>query len=145
MVQYTNNTKKLLQTAEPGQGAVYREEGSKPRPREIESANWLVNYLGGDVRFLAESREQGIETADITWRGGLLEMKHLGGNLNTLRRKIGRGLQQSQGNGLLIDTTNMRFAVDDILSTAIDAMSTYKGRYLILIKDDELIGYIHRK
>ena len=145
MTQYINNTQKLLQTAQPKQGIVYQEEGSKPRPREIESAKWLVNHLGGDVQFLAESKEQGIEMADIKWRGSLLEMKHLGGNLNTLRRKIGRGLQQSQGEGLLIDTSDMRFAIDDILSTAIDAMNTYKGRYLILVKDDKLIGYIYQK
>lgn len=70
-------TEEYLHTATPGQGVITYDAGYKVRRHrnEIETAEWLRDTFGGDVRLLKESSEKNQETSDYIWRNKLWELK----------------------------------------------------------------------
>ncbi len=71
-------TEEYLRTATPGQGKITYDEGYRKGKyaREVNTAEWLHDRFGGDIRLLRESSEFGIKTPDYEWRGKLWDLKN---------------------------------------------------------------------
>lgn len=64
-------------SARPGIGQIIVEDGvSEDRSKnEIMISQWLFENYGGDICVLAESKEDGVKSADYRWNGKLWDLK----------------------------------------------------------------------
>lgn len=76
-VQYRDVTKEYQRTRTPGLGKIEYDEGYQKETHkdEIEMAEWIHNHLGGDIRLLNESKEDGVKTPDYMWNGKMWDLK----------------------------------------------------------------------
>lgn len=61
----------------PRNGKIEYEEGyDKVRfADEVKFAEWLHNYMGGDIRLLNEASDEGVKMADYLWKDKLWDLK----------------------------------------------------------------------
>jgi len=64
-------------SARPGIGQIIVEDGvSEERSNnEIRMSQWILDNHGGDIHVLAESKEDGVKSADYRWNGKLWDLK----------------------------------------------------------------------
>ena len=75
----TDVTDEYLRNAKPGVGKVEIEDGvdKKLNKNEIETANWLKDKFGGDIKVLKDVNKDKIKTSDYEWNGKLWELKNV--------------------------------------------------------------------
>ena len=143
-MRYINDMDRLLDTATPNSGKIRFEEGAIPKPKEPAATNWLHNNIGGDILVLAENNPDGVANPDLLWRGGLVDIKHPIGTLNSLDKLIQDGMRQTQRNGVLVDVSELSQTDEQIISTIINRVRRSRGNYAIVIRDGSLIAYISK-
>lgn len=75
----TNMTAQYLAKAAPGKGEVSYGDGYKEgrHQNEIDTAKWLHEKYGGDIKLISESYEKGKKTPDFVWKGKDWELKNV--------------------------------------------------------------------
>lgn len=70
-------TKEYIRMATPGRGSITYDEGYKigQHRDEIEMAQWILKFFGGDIRLLKEKQEKGIKMPDSIWHNKMWEFK----------------------------------------------------------------------
>ena len=140
--KYVNNPSRILKTATPNVGRI--EYQVTPNRNELRSIQWLHNNLGGDITVLRPSTVEGDKTPDLLWRGEPLEIKHSLTSINAMDKAIQQGLRQTNQGGVLVDISGSLFVDEDAISKAINRLFRRNrlGGYVIMIRDNNLVGYI---
>ena len=141
--QYENRPTELLETATPGIGSVSFQPGASLSPNEQNAVDWMHDNLGGDITVLARSHVSGVKSPDIEWRGELVDIKHVRGNLNSLDKVVRTAMHQTNNNGAFIDISGAAFSDADAVKTATERLARREGNYVILVRDGVLVGYIN--
>ena len=139
---YENKREQLLMNATPGVGSVVLH--AQPNGKEMQAIYWLFDNLGGEIIFLVEENIAGQKNPDLSWNGGLLDIKHTNGSLDTLGKRIQIALRQSGRNGALIDISGALFADQSAIEIAVSRISRVGGSYVMLIRDNRLVAYISK-
>ena len=140
--RYVNNLSKILETATPNVGTIHYRV--TPNRAELRAIEWLHNNLGGDITVLQPSAVEGQKTPDLLWRGMPLEIKHSLASINAMDKSIQQGLRQTNQGGVLVDISGSLFSDEDAISKAMNRLFRRNrlGGYVIIIRDNNLVGYI---
>lgn len=110
-------TQEYLDSATPGQGTITYENGYKVKGHqdEIKMADWLHRTLGGDIKLLKESKEQGSKTPDFLWNGRNWELKGVT-TLNSIDRATREAAKQIQDNpgGIILNLLDATQSIESI-------------------------------
>lgn len=89
----------------PGQGKIIYTDGydNEKHQEEIKVAQWLHDNLGGDIKLLNESQQDGIKMPDYEWNGKLWELKSTSTEkaANSAIRKAIKQIQENPGGIIL--------------------------------------------
>lgn len=143
-MQYTNDLTVLLRTATPATGVLKFEVSSQLNANELNATNWLIQSIGGNITALAENNPDGQENPDLFWRGGKIDIKHITGGLNALSKRVQHAMKQTNKNGALVDISATLFSNEAAIKVAINRLRVSGGNYVILIRDNQLVGYISK-
>ena len=141
---YTDTQEQLLLAATPGQGTITFEEGAVLNANEQSVVLWLLKHLGGDILILTKVNKDRIRTADLLWRNGLVDIKHVTGNLSSLDKSIQYAMRQTNQNGVIVDITLATFSNEEAISKAAQRLSRSRGNFVLLIRKEVLVAYLSR-
>lgn len=141
-MRYEDRTIAFLQTLVPGTGRLILEPNARPNQQELQIGNWVHQNLGGDVIFKARVEIEGVKNPDLEWRGGLVDIKHIIGGLNALDKRIQDAMHQTVRNGVFADISGSDFTDEQAIKTTINRLRRSGGRYVLLIRDNNLVAYI---
>lgn len=110
-------TEEYLDAAAPGQGAVTYDNGYKTKGHqaEIDMAHSLHRAFGGDIKLLAESKEQGDKTPDFLWNGRCWELKGVTSKSSIDRavREAAKQIRTIPG-GIILDISASGLSIEEI-------------------------------
>ena len=116
--------------ATPGKGIISRDDGyniytHKP---EIEFADWLHSYYGGDIRLLNEINQDKVPTPDYLWNNRLWDLKSVTTE-KAANSAIRKGLKQIAGNpgGVILDYGDTDISWEMLQSVIDKRMHWYCG------------------
>lgn len=99
----------------PNSGSVTYDEGynEKIHKAEINFANWLHSYYGGDIHLLSESTVDGTHMPDYIWNGKMWDLKSATTekSANGLIRKGLKQIQQNPG-GIFLNYGSNKISLD---------------------------------
>lgn len=119
---FSDTTEQYTAAASPASGNVQYDsdyERSKRHEEEERIGKWLHDTYGGDIRFLAESKIDGVKRPDYEWRGSLWELK-CPTTTKAAKSAIRKGLEQIAPNpgGIVLDYKNNPFDLSEVLHHA---------------------------
>ncbi len=117
--------------ATPKQGTViydndYDVERNK---KEVDFANWLHDYYGGDIKLLKEINEDHVRTPDYIWNGKFWDLK-TATTEKSANGLIRKGLKQIEDNpgGIFLNYDSNDISMDSLLSVIEERMKWYKDK-----------------
>lgn len=115
---------------------------------EVETAMWLFEKFGGDIRVLNESKQFNVKTADFLWNGKLWDLKDIT-SAKAADSAIRKGLKQieSSPGGIILNLTTDDIDVDELLKHAGNRIkrSSKSGIDILIKQDDKIIKFIRYK
>ena len=102
----------------PGQGKISIQEGydSSLHVKEIETANWMLEYFGGEIQLLKEININKIRTPDYLWNNKFWELKSTSSEkaANTAIRK---GIKQIRTNpgGIILNYEQNNVNINEVV------------------------------
>ena len=134
-------TKEYVRRSVPGKGRTVIHKGfdEERRKADLETAEWIVQSFGGEIRLLEEANIPGILTADFEWNGKQWEAKTIS-SINSIDKQIRKGSNQvgASSGGLIIDisgrTIKKKEAVDEIVYRL---PKRAKGNMDVIIRDGD--------
>ncbi len=145
-------TKEYMNNRFPGQGQIkFQENYNKEKHHnEIKIAQWLHDYLGGDITLLTESKVNGIKMPDYIWRGKNWELKTTTTEKST-NSAVRKGLKQIDVNsgGIILNYKNNDIDINSVASM-LDIRMKVSQRDgttvdILIILDDKLQAVIRYK
>ena len=131
-VQRVEATQEYVDSATPGNGEIYFDEGYSKADHadEISTAEWIKEHIGGDIQLLKESNTEGVKRPDYLWRGKLWDQK-TSSTAKSANAAIRKGLKQIRENpgGVILDFNINKNDVqwDALLSVVDERMQWYRG------------------
>lgn len=103
----------------PGTGKIIQHQGfdSIRRKDDLNTANWIIKELGGDVTLLEEANRPGELTPDFKWNGEYWEAKTITSR-NSIDKQLRKGSKQlgEEKGGIIIDATGRTIEIDDVIN-----------------------------
>lgn len=135
-----------LRNATPGVGTITVDEGYDPvrHADEIKTAQWLHDYLGGDIVLLNETNQNKQKTPDYLWRGSLWDLKTITSE-KAANSAVRHGLAQIIENpgGVILNFENREFSASELWKVIDKRLAWYEtgGKIDILVlSHDELVS-----
>lgn len=121
-------TDEYLLAAAPKKGKITRDKGynEKIHKNEIDFADWLHNYLGGEIKLLEEVNQDKINTPDFIWNGRFWDLK-TASTEKSANSAIRKGLHQIEANpgGIFLDFGENDISLDTLLDVIENRMKWY--------------------
>lgn len=112
-------TKEYMNNRFPGQGKIKFQENydKEKNHNEIKMAQWLHDYLGGDITLLTESKVDGVKMPDYIWRGKNWELKTTTTE-KSANSAVRKGLKQIDVNsgGIILNYENNDIDINSVAS-----------------------------
>lgn len=116
--------------ATPGKGSVSRDNGYNVNTHkaEIEFADWLHSYYGGDIHLLSEVNQNKVPTPDYSWNKKLWDLKSVTTE-KAANSAIRKGLKQISSNpgGVILDYGDTDISLEMLQSVIDKRMCWYGG------------------
>lgn len=117
----------------PGEGNITFDVGYRAdlHKNEIEFANWLHSYYGGEIHMVNESKTDGVKTADYIWNGKLWDLKTVNTE-KSANTAIKRGIKQIESNpgGIMLNYGSNNVSIKEVVNTVNKRMRWYKDKHL---------------
>lgn len=120
--------------ATPGKGKITFDKRFKDKKyaknhqNEIDFANWLYEYYGGDIHLLGESTDQGVKSPDYLWNNRFWDLKKISTE-KAANSAVRKGVKQIVNNpgGIMLDFGTIDFSVNLLKKIIDERMKWYKG------------------
>ncbi|MBQ2047826.1 MAG: hypothetical protein II487_02425, partial [Schwartzia sp.] len=120
--------------ATPGKGKITFDKRFKDKKyaenhqNEIDFANWLYEYYGGDIHLLGESTDQGVKSPDYLWNNRFWDLKNISTE-KAANSAVRKGVKQIVNNpgGIMLDFGTIDFSVNLLKKIIDERMKWYKG------------------
>lgn len=129
-----NVTLEYTQNKYPGQGKITIDEEyeMERHKEEIEVAKWLHKNIGGDIKVLNESSEDGVKMPDYIWRNKYWELKTTTTE-KSANSAIRKGIKQIAGNpGGIILNYNTEVDIQETIEVIEKRMKGSKPEDILL-------------
>ena len=137
-------TEEYLDKATPGIGMFEYEDGydKSVHTKEIKTAKWLHDNLGGDIKLLSEANKDKVKMPDYLWREKMWDEK-TSSTEKSANAAIRHGLKQIERNpgGIILNFGGEVFSMDELKKVIDKRMQWYtldKRIDILVISDEKL-------
>lgn len=149
-LKYDDYSSEYIENSTPGKGKIEFETGyiKADNQNEIDTAQWIHDTYGGDIKLLKESTEIGVKMPDYEWNGKLWDLKNTT-TAKAANSALRHGLKQIKDNpgGIILNYKDNDFSLselEDVINKRLSASAGYTVD-IIIVKNGKTVKIIRYK